>query len=163
MKKVALILVSALMFCLAGCDKLEGSDDMVKNVITIGSKTYELDTFCDSPVGENWDPHAYDVTGGSTGDNIFILTQVKESMFNKTYDLTKHYPEVEYSIWIRAFHDNFDGGVNNFSDRHDSDFSSGTMKLTYKSKNLRLEIDGTLSDGRKINLDMTITPDDIIQ
>lgn len=163
MKKLVLMLVAALTLCFTGCEEWDDGSDMVKNVLTIGSKTYNLDTFCDSPVEDNWAPHAYDVTDGATGDNIFILTQLKEGMFNKTFDLTQPNSEADYSVWIRAFHDNFDGGADNYHGELNSDFSSGTMKVTYKSKNLRIEIDGTLKDGRSLKLDMTITPDDIIQ
>lgn len=163
MRKTILLLLAAMALCFSSCEDITGSDNIGNNTLTIGDKTYQLDTFYDPPVDGKWDPHAYDVTNGTTGDNVFILTEVNESMFNKTYDLTKHSSNLVYSIWIRAFNDNFDGGASNFKDDHDCDFSSGSMTLTYKNRNLRIEIDAVLADGRNLKLDMTVTPNDMIQ
>ena len=151
MKTKLIIVLAAVAMFFTACKKDNSS--IADNTIVYDGVTYQMDTRIDP---FNPDMAFLDATNEELEFIAYHVPNEAEFLVNKTWnDLTKEWPLFEcYGLLEMNIEDGILDGQT-----YDCVFESGTAKQTYSNKTLTFELDGTLKNGKKLALKLTVTSD----
>ena len=151
MKTKLIIVLAAVAIFFSACKKDNSS--IADNTIVYDGVTYQMDTHIDP---FNSDMAFLDASNEELEFLAYHVFNEAEFLGNKTWnDLTKEWPGFEcYGLLEMNTEDGILDGQH-----YNCVFESGTAKQTYSNKTITFELDGTLKNGKKLALKLTVTSD----
>lgn len=151
MKTKLLILLAAVAMVFTACKKDDSS--IADNTIVYDGVTYQMDTQI-NPFNPNM--AFLDASNDELQFMAYHVYNETEFLGNKTWnDLSKEWPNFECYGLLEM---NTEDGILD-GQQYECVFESGTAKQTYSNKALSLELNGTLKNGKKLALKLSVTSD----